>query len=343
VGGVEVRRYWLPRTPQNLVGFLAEYFIAHVQLAWRTVQLLGRGIDVLHVCNPPDTIAMLLRLARLYGRRTVFDNHDLFPELFELRYGRSVIASAVRHFQRVAFRSADLVLTTNDSQREIVLRSVIRAPRSVVVVRNGPVQGAFATDAHSRRPGNGDVLNVLFLGALEPQDGVVVLAEVMHRLVHKHKLSVRLTVVGDGSCRKELAEKCERFGVSDRVIFTGRVPHDKVASHLAQADICVDPAPCNELNHASTMIKVAEYMAAGKPIVAFDLRETRRTAGDGALYAPCGDADVFADLVAEIGRQPEVAKRLIEQAKKRLPELFWERSAENLLDAYAQIAGTPML
>jgi glycosyltransferase involved in cell wall biosynthesis len=338
IDGVEVRRFWMPATGQTTSGFVLEYAVAHLQLARLTLTCLLSGADVVHISNPPDTLAVLLVLARLCGRRAVFDNHDLFPEMFELRYASPGLARVLRLFQRLAFRSADLVLTTNESQREIVLDTVTRDPGSVIVVRNGPRQQAApafepAGDGERERA---DV-EIMFLGALEPQDGVVTLADVLRILVDRHGLDARLTIVGAGSCRSSLERSCAELGLGERVVFTGRVPHEDVPRLLAGADICVDPAPCNELNHRSTMIKIAEYIAAGKPIVAFELRETRRTAGAAALYAACDDVEGFAARIAEIATSPQVRDELTGHARRRLPELLWEHSARALLAGYARL------
>ncbi len=355
VDGVEVVRFRLPATAQNAIGFLAEYAVAHLQLARLALARLLAGADVLHVNNPPDTLGLLLPLARLLGRRAVFDNHDLFPDLFALRYGSPRLTRLLRVFQRLAFAEADLVLTTNESQREVVLEATGRDPESVVIVRNGPRREA----AHGSRPdaarapqpdAEGGVsgspretaaargtTELLFLGALEPQDGVVTLAEVLRILVDRHGLDARLTVVGAGSCRAPLEARCSQLGLGERVTFTGRVPHDAVPLLLERADVCVDPAPCNELNHRSTMMKIAEYMAAGRPIVAFDLRETRRTAADAALYATCGDVEDFAARIAELAASPALRRELAQRAAGQLPALLWERSAEALVAAYARL------
>jgi glycosyltransferase involved in cell wall biosynthesis len=339
IDGVEVIRFWLPATAQNAVGFMVEYSVAHLQLARLALVHLLAGANVLHVNNPPDTLGVLLPLARLLGRRTVFDNHDLFPDLFALRYGSPRVTRLLRVFQRLAFREADLVLTTNESQRDVVLSAVGRDPDSIVVVRNGPRRDGVRSPSRSpdeaveARAG----VELLFLGALEPQDGVVTLAEVLRILVDRHGLDARLTVVGAGSCRPLLEIKCLQLGFAGRVVFTGRVPHNQVPPLLERADVCVDPAACNELNHRSTMMKIAEYMAAGKPIVAFDLRETRRTAAAAALYAACGDIDGFAARIAEIVASQALRRELAQQAEQRLPQLLWEHSAEALVAAYARM------
>lgn len=344
INGVEVVRFWLPATGQNLRGFLAEYAVAHLQLLRLVFSRLLAGADVLHVNNPPDTLGFLLVLARMFGRRAVFDNHDLFPELFEFRYGSPQLTRLVRVVQHFAFRVADLVLTTNESQREVVLDAVGRDPDSVVVVRNGPRRDAARRTPPTSEQGrpSGPPLGrveLLFLGALEPQDGVLTLAQVMRVLVDRHGLDAHLTVVGAGSCQAPLEERCSELGLSERLACTGRVPHKRVPLLLEHADICIDPAPCNELNHRSTMMKIAEYMAAGKPIVAFDLRETRRTAQGAALYAACDDVEDFAALVAEIAMSRELGSKLAAEAERRLPELLWERSGEALVSAYGRMFG----
>ncbi len=334
IDGVEVVRFWLPTTAQSAVGFIAEYAIAHLQIARLVVVRLLGGADILHVNNPPDTLSVLIVLARLLGRRTVFDNHDLFPELYAFRYDSQAIVRLLRVFQRLAFRAADLVLTSNESQREVVLDAVRRDPRSVVVVRNGPRREAV--QAPPMRPDAGRAgVELLFLGALEPQDGVEALAQILAILVERHGLDARLTVVGAGSCREALKTRSCELGVGGRIVFTGRVAHARVPALIASADVCVDPAPCNELNHRSTMIKIAEYMAAGRPIVAFDLRETRRTAAAAALYAACGDLEDFAARIAEIAASGDVRRELADEAERRLPQLLWEHSAQALVAAYA--------
>jgi glycosyltransferase involved in cell wall biosynthesis len=262
--------------------------------------------------------------------------------LFELRYGNPAVTRLLRVFQRLAFREADLVLTTNESQRELVIDTVGRDPDTVIVVRNGPRSGVLpglSVSVEQPPPSARVPIQLVFVGALEPQDGTVALAQVLSVLVDRHRLDARLTVVGSGSCRAPLEAECERLGVRQRIAFTGRVPHEAVADLLARADVCVDPAPCNELNHRSTMIKIAEYMAARKPIVAFDLRETRRTAGGAALYAACGDVDGFAERIVEIAGSEEVRRELSRAAETRLPELMWEHSAEALTGAYRTLSG----
>jgi glycosyltransferase involved in cell wall biosynthesis len=334
IGGVGVRRFRLPETPANPLGFVIEYSIAN---AW--LYLLGgwellKGARVVHLHNPPDTLFGVGFFARLLGRRVVFDHHDLAPELFEVKFGRSAVAKVLRAFERLTFRSAHLVLAANESHREIAMDRGGAPPERVTVVRNGPPRAALAA-VTDPRGGVLDDPHLLFLGSMESQDGVDDLVPLMEGLTARHGLrAARLTMVGEGSRRGPLAAAAAAAGLAERIRFTGLVPHAEVPALLAEADICLDPAPCTELNQHSTMIKIAEYMAAGRPAVTFPLLETRRTAGDAVAYARCDDPASFAEAVASLAQDPDRRSQLSRRGQERVRELTWDASEARLLEAY---------
>jgi glycosyltransferase involved in cell wall biosynthesis len=268
----------------------------------------------------------------------VFDNHDLSPELFEEKFGRgSPLLAPMRLAQRASMGMADLVVASNESQAEVAREARRGRRNGVVVVRNGP-RSADRADAPKWREGTLHDPRLLFLGTLASQDGVLWLPELMRDLRDRHSLSAaHLTVVGDGPARGELERRLAAAGVADAVTLTGWVPYENVPGLLAEADVCVDPAPCGPLNHRSTMMKVAEYLAAGRPVVAFELLESRRTAGDAALFAGCDDGRGFADLVARLARDGDMRRTLGERAVARRDELVWERSAHALVEAYERL------
>jgi glycosyltransferase involved in cell wall biosynthesis len=168
------------------------------------------------------------------------------------------------------------------------------------------------------------------------QDGVVTMAEVLARLRDRTPpVPALLTVVGDGDGRPSLEAALRRLGLAESVTFTGWVEAERVTDFLADADVCVDPAPGTALNERSTMIKLAEYLALGKPVVAFDLLETRRTVAGAAMLAPEGDVDAFADRIARLAEDPELRSGLAQRARERAGELTWEHSETALLSAYA--------
>jgi glycosyltransferase involved in cell wall biosynthesis len=335
VNGVGVRRYRIPEASGGVAGFAAEYAAAHAQLIPRGLGALAGGADVVHLHNPPDTLFPLSLAARGAGRLAVFDMHDLFPELVGLRSGVPRLERIGRAAQRASLRSATAVIVTNESQRDVAVENGDIAPEKVTVVRNGPVAGTLAG---ARAPSAGilDSPRLVFLGALGPQDGVLDLPDLMQR---PGMAAATLTVIGDGPCRPELeARAAADPGLRDRMRFLGRVEHTLVPALLAEADVAIDPAPCSEFNHRSTMVKVAEYLAARLPVVAYELRETARTTDGAALLAPCGEPDAFALRVERLARDGELRARLAEQGGERVKGLVWERSAERLVDLYERLA-----
>ena len=337
IEGVRVRRFRLPETPASPLGFVLEYAIANAHLYLTgTIELLG-GADVVHMHNPPDTLFGVGFLARLLGRKVVFDHHDLAPELFEAKFGDSRAAAVLRVFERLTFRSATLVIAANESHREIARSRGRVSLERVVIVRNGPPAAAFE-ESRTARGGRLEDPHLLFLGSMESQDGVDDLLPLLEDLAGRHGLpGTRLTMVGDGSRRAPLIEAAASRGLGGRVRFTGLVPHADVPALLAEADICLDPAPCTELNHRSTMIKIAEYMAARRPVVSFPLLETRRTAGDAVAYARCGDIASLATEVAALARDPKRRVEMAEHGYERARGLGWDASESQLLSAYESL------
>jgi glycosyltransferase involved in cell wall biosynthesis len=336
VNGVRVRRYRTPDSPGSKLGYLLEYGVAHLQLWCRAAWEVLRGATVVHLHNPPDTLFPIGLVARALGRKMVFDQHDLTPELYAQIFGRSRLFGVLRAAQHASVRTADLVVFTNESQRGAALRRNGLEPSHAVVVRNGPLRRTL--DSSPARGGALKDPHLAYVGLLGWQDGVLEMPAILASLREDFGLrEARLTVIGFGPCAAELESRAADHGVSEWVTFTGKVPNEEVPGLLAAADICVDPAPCNALNHHSTMVKIAEYLAAARPVVAYELRETVATAGDAALYARCGDQKHFVELVAALAERPELRARLAEAGRSRVPGLVWERSEKALVEAYESL------
>jgi len=340
--GVRVERFRLPPEREGAAAVVREYLVANVQLHARAARALLRGARVLHLHNPPDTLFPAGALARALGRAVVFDLHDLAPELFAEKFGGGgragrAVALALRVCERWSARVASVVVTTNESAAELVLARDRVAPERVRVVRNGPPAAAIVAQP-SLRDGVLRDPHLLFLGSMESQDGVDALPALLGELRARHGLTgATLTLVGEGGRRAALAQAFRAAGLEGAVTFTGQVAHEAVPALLAQADVCLDPAPPGALNDRSTMIKVAEYLAAGRPLVAHPLLETRRTAGTAAAYAETPDAAGLAEAVAALCADPVRRRALAAAGLARAREVTWERSVAALLDAYAAL------
>ncbi|MGI8713985.1 MAG: glycosyltransferase family 4 protein [Solirubrobacteraceae bacterium] len=343
VGGVDVVRFALPDgSTRGAGGFALEYLVASVALHRAALRALLHGATVLHIHNPPDIFFPAGALYRLAGRRVIFDHHDLFPETVGVKFGAGPASRVASWCQRMTFAVADHVIATNESYAAVAREVGRKRREQVTIVRNGP-PAAWTSLAADGREGVLEQIRLAYLGAISSQDGVEGLAPVMARLcAGPDALDVRLTVIGDGDARPALEAALARNGVAERVTFTGWVAPARVPELLAAADLCVDPAPATDVNERSTMTKLAEYLALGKPVVAYDLLEARRTAGDAALLVPAGDVDAFAKAISELARDPALRHDFTRRARRRaIEELTWERSEQALFEAYAAVRTKP--
>jgi glycosyltransferase involved in cell wall biosynthesis len=339
IAGVLVRRFRCPAGGTTVAGLMIEYLVAASALHAAAVGALLRGTDVLHLHNPPDILFPAGALFRVAGRRVLFDHHDLSPETVAAKFGNGRVVRLARIAERLTFAVANHVLATNESFAEIARDRGGKAPPTVSVVRNAPPD-AWIRRPLRVRPGALDEPRLVYVGALSSQDGADAITPVLARL---HELGVRahLTVIGDGDARPTLESQLRAHGLAERVTFTGWVDWQDVPGLVEDADVCLDPAPPGEANSRSTMIKIAEYLSLGKPIVAFDLLETRRTAGDAALFAPTGDLAGFAERILALAADPDLRLQLARRARKLAEGLVWSRSEQALLSAYRQLCGDP--
>ena len=339
VNGVEVRRFrGIDGGRHGAAGYLAEYLIAATALHLAAVRALIGGSSYLHLHNPPDILFAAAALYRLAGRVVIFDHHDLAPETIEAKLGPGPFVRLARICERLTFACATHVLSTNRSYAEIAIRRGGKSEAQVTVVRNGP-PAAWTDVPMQMRAGALEHVRLAYVGTLSSQDGVEGLAPVLAGLrALEPPIDAALEIIGDGDARPALEAEFARHGVADRVTFSGWVALERVPELVAQADICVDPAPAFEVNQRSTMIKLAEYLALGKPVVAYDLLESRRTVAGAGELVPPGDVDGFTGAIARIARDPDLRSRLAGEARQRAGELTWEHSEEALIAAYAALA-----
>jgi glycosyltransferase involved in cell wall biosynthesis len=346
VDGVELYKYraYAPGGPK--VSFVAEYLYSFVATLWLTIKAARGGrFAAIQSCNPPDIfwpIGVLFRA--LHGSRFVFDHHDLCPETYVFRFpdGTRVIHKALLLLERSTTRCADHVISTNDSYRTIAIERDGIDPDDVTVVRTGPDPGRL------RRIGpDPDLLRgrqhlVAYIGVMGPQDGVDIVLEVADIIVNRlGRRDIGFALIGSGDCFHELVEMRDRLGLAEFVEFTGRIPDDMVAAILSTADVGISPDPENQLNEFCTMNKTMEYMAFGLPVIAFDLRETRVSAADAAVYATPNDVDeltrLLVDLIADEPRRLSMGAAGRTRVEK---ELAWSHQAARYLGVYEQLIET---
>jgi glycosyltransferase involved in cell wall biosynthesis len=341
VGEVEIHRYPLAFSDGGTVGYLREYASAFWQTA-RLVRRLARGrrFDVVHAANPPDLLLLAALPLKLRGTRFVFDHHDLVPELYACRFGHAggPLYRLARAVEWLAFRVADVVISTNESYRELAVARGGKRREDVFVVRNAPGTRIRAAEPEPElKRGRPHLL--AYVGVIGAQDGGDLALHALARLRERRE-DWHAVFAGDGDALPAMRALARRLGLGGAVEFPGWIEDEGVRRVLASADVCLAPEPRNPLNDVSTLIKVAEYMAMARPVVAFDLRESRFTADGAALYAEPNDPESFADCIETLLDDPELRQRMGELGRQRVENgLSWERSKRALLDAYEHALG----
>ena len=333
IDGIEVRRYRCP-TGNGFVGLALETIAALCGCLVRLIQLRARGrIDVLHAFNPPDTLGLLVLL--LPGTRLVYDQADPVPELLRARGAAPrPLATLLAWLEIRVLRRAALVLAVNNTCRRIALNRGGLPDDRVVVIRIGPSQ--VLTVEHAR-PGPPVVT---FAGVMGIQDGVEVLLRAAAVLLARRPGLCTVDLVGDGPDVPRLKLLTAELGLS--VTWSGWLTGDDFQARLAQATVCVSPDADTEFNRLATMVKITDYLAAGKACVVAELPETRVTCGDAVAYFPPGDSVVLADRLEELLDDPARLRELSDRAGTRAALLLWEHSAQRLVAAYdALLAGGP--
>ncbi|MEM8728369.1 MAG: glycosyltransferase family 4 protein [Pseudomonadota bacterium] len=342
IDGIHIYRHTEPpEAHSGAWAYAKEYW--HAIKAWfRLARVVRReqGFDVIQGCNPPDLIFLLALKYRLMGVRYMFDHHDVCPELFAAKFGKKGLFHKVMlWWERLSFMVADVSIATNESFREIAIRRGKMKSKDVFVVRSAPRVEQFVPGPgdESYRKGADTVLG--YVGVIGQQEGMDLLLAALDNIVNvQMRKSIHLVVVGFGPHLEEVQKDATERNLNDHVTFTGALYGEDLLKALNVIDIGVAPDPWNEMNDISTMNKVMEYMTLRKPVVQFDLKEGRASAGDASLYAADNDPEEFAARIIELMDDPDRARALGEQGRDRvLTQLSWQHSVPHLLAAYDRI------
>lgn len=340
--GIHIYRHWISGEAGGWAGFLLEYATAlwgQTRLAWKA--WFRHRFGVIHLCNPPDLLFLVAWPFRLLGARVIYDVHDLWPEMFEAKFGRRGPAYwAVRLAERLTYTCADVVLATNESVRAVALRRGRAPAERVFVVRTAPRRrGPDPQPDHGLRRGRKYLVG--YVGVMGSADGVDYLLEAAAHLVHaKGRRDIQFLLMGTGPEYEGLVRRRDAAGLKDYVEMPGRVTNERLFAALHAMDLGVSGDPQNAYNDHCTMNKVLEYMMCGKAQVMFDLKEGRASAAEAAVYVSGNSAERLAEAIAGLLDDPAARERMGRLGADRIrSELGWDRSVEVLLRAYRQALG----
>lgn len=336
--GIRIYRHPMPKEGNSPLGYVFEFASA---LFWEFFYtwwiFLRHGFHVIQGCNPPDDIFLIALPFKLFGVKYIFDHHDANPELYVSKYGRQDFLYKTQVWlEKLTYRFSDVVMATNASYRDLAISRGQKDPADVFIVRNGPDLATFKPVAPNPALKCGKPFLVGYVGTISVQEGLDILLDVALHLKNQGRRDIHFTCIGGGPGLAGLRKMLEEKQLGDSFNFTGRVPDAQLLETLSTADVCVNPdKPC-EMNDISTMIKIMEYMALGKPIVQFSLKEGRFSAQEAALY--CDNENQIPDFASKIVwliEHPEEREKMGRLGRDRvLNQLAWEFSVPNLLAAY---------
>jgi glycosyltransferase involved in cell wall biosynthesis len=337
IDGVAIHRY----RPIHAGGGSASYALEYLTALWSIRRLAvrlarRRSFDLVHACSPPDFLLLAALGLRRRGARFIFDHHDLTPELYLTRFGGGLLHRVTLAAEQIAFRSADVVLSVNDSYRRVAIARGRCDPADVAVVRTGPDLTRFVPSEPDPALKRGKRFLLSYAGVMGAQDGVDHALRAL-RVLRSLRDDWHAVFMGDGDVVAEMRALAIELGLGDCVEFSGWVEHETIGQVLSSSDVCLAPDPKNPLNDISSMVKISEYMAMPKPIVSYDLAESRFAAGEAALFAAPGDHAGFARLVSELLDDPSRRAAMGARGRARAEGMLaWSHQERSLLAAYSR-------
>lgn len=345
--GVNVYYYPSPYQGKGFLSYIFEYSYSLLAMFLLTLYIhFHEGFDIIHAANPPDTTVFIAAFYKIIGKQFIFDHHDLAPEIFKVRFGvqrkaKLLVYRVLIYLERLSCKLADHVIATNQSFKLIEMERGKIPGERITIVRNGPdLDRLKPTDPIPEIKQMGKVV-IVYLGIMGFQDGVDHLLNALYLLANKlERRDFFCVIAGGGDALPNLKTQAALLGLNGFIIFTDFIEPENVSKYISTAEICVAPESSNSLNDRSTIIKILEYMALGKPIVAFDLPEHRVSAQDAALFAHPDDDLDFAQKIVTLMDNPEQRKKMGEAGRRRIEkELAWSYQVKYLLEAYEKLIG----
>lgn len=338
IDNIHVYRHPLPLEASGAKGYLIEYSAA---LFWEFILslkvLFTRGFDAIHACNPPDTIFLIGLFYKLFGKKYIYDHHDVNPELYEVKFERrGFFYRLMLILERLSFWTSDVSIATNESYKKVAVERGKMKAEDVYIVRSGPDLGKLKKIEPDPTYKHGRQYLVGYVGVMGNQDGLDFLLRTIQYVSQElNRQDVHFLLIGGGPEYENLLKYAEELKITDFVTFTGFLSGDALMQALNSIDIGVAPDIANEYNDKCTMNKIMEYMALGKPLVQFDLTEGRFSAQSASLYAKNNDSMDLAKKILELLDDQELRAEMGEYGRQRVEdELAWEYEEPVLLEAY---------
>lgn len=342
IEGISVYRYRMPKPTKSKFSFLQEFWYCYQQTKKLARRIWNEDrFDVIHSCNPPETFWKIAKPYKRRGVKFVFDHHDLSPELYESKFNRrDAFWKGLLWMEKKQFQTADAVIATNESYKEVAVSRGGKKPDQVAVVRSGPMLSRFTRVEPDPNLKRGREYLAVYLGVMGSQDGVDYAIRAIRHAVDKGLSNTSFTFIGSGDSFDDLVALSKELKLEEYIEFTGRVSDEDLKRLLCTADLGIAPDPKNPLNDVSTMNKIVEYMAMSLPIVSFDLKESKYSAGEAAIYVANDDVEQMGETIIQLLSDPQKRKAMGEIGRQRVETMLaWDYSRKVLVQFYDKLLG----
>jgi glycosyltransferase involved in cell wall biosynthesis len=340
IDGVSIYRYPILPSDGSFVSYILEYSIASVMSFWLMwVVLFRKGFEVIQICNPPDLLILIALPFKLFGKKVIFDQHDLSPEIYQVQKGRQkrdLVVGALLCFEKMTYLFSDVVMVVNESCRRIAVGRGSKREQDVFVVRNGPSLQNITSVQPNPALRHGMKYLLSYVGMMGPQEGIDILLRAIRDLVAVHgRRDFHVRIMGGGTVLDRMKLYAVELGINHMVTFTGSVDYAQVMEGIATADLCLCPDPKTPLSDKCSLVKAIEYMSLGRAFVAFDLEEVHDFGADAGVYARPNDEGDFAAKINNLLDNVDLRASMGNIGRERVMQrLTWEHSKEALYAAY---------
>jgi len=338
INGIEIYRHSLPIEASKALGYLLEYTIAlfwEFFLSWKI--FFKKRFHVIHGCNPPDLVFVIALSFKLFGVKYVFDHHDINPELYEAKYKKkNLFYRLLVLLEKITFQVADYSIATNESFKKIAINRGRMEENKIAIIRSGPRLNRFTPGLPNHLYKKNKKYLVGYIGVIAEQDGLDLLMQII-LLVTTQNSNIHFAIIGGGTELDKIKALACKSGISEHVDFYGLLSDDKLINDILNAcDICVNPDPPGPYNNLITTNKVMEYMALKKPMIQFDLKEGKFSAGKASLYAQ--DMNDYVDKILWLVSNPDACIEMGEYGFNRVRnQLCWEFESKKLVNFYSNV------
>tara|TARA_Y100001960_G_scaffold308759_1_gene366459 strand:+ start:518 stop:1714 length:1197 start_codon:yes stop_codon:yes gene_type:complete len=342
INGIHIYRHKLPVEANGALGYFFEYSFAlfYQRKLLKHIWKKHNGFDVIQACNPPDLIYLNVKKYIKKGVKFIFDHHDINPELYIAKFNRKdFFYNLLLYFEKQTFKVCHLSIATNNSYKKIAIDRGGKEEEDVIVVRSGPDLNRLKIQDPISSYKKNKSIAIGYIGVIGQQEGIDHLLKSINKLIKEFNYKdFHCYIIGDGPSKNEMYELSNNMNLKDYVTFTGRIEDSEVLNILNTCDICVNPDVYNVMNDKSTMNKVMEYMALGKPIVQYDLTEGKVSAQESSLYAKPNDTHDFAKNIFNLIKDKNKRIFMGDYGKKRiLQKLNWDIEKPKYISVFKKI------